>query len=246
MAVWYDWTQGNSGRVHGHPKMNLPNYWLKLSETNAKIRETLLSALSSIFWGVQSHDSLVRYRVEHSKINFISPRAHVLFSNYWMRQVGYVEFCRSRRVLSAEVDNTLQDLHDDDEDNENDIKAIGWISKSTTLYVHHVFLYMSCRHCTTTTRKCLISRLEGDVTRRQRLSSSFPVIWHSPLEFKSRKSCQLLTNCGNWTRWNKRFKVWGSANSLCSDVFAAVSVVVALLPSFFAFLASFFFLLLGI
>ena len=27
-------------------------------------------------------DSLVRYQFEHSKINFISPRAHVLFSIY--------------------------------------------------------------------------------------------------------------------------------------------------------------------
>ena len=32
-----------------------------------------------------------------------------------------------------------------------------------------------------------------------------------PLKFKSKKICQHLTN---WTRWNKRDKVWSSANSL--------------------------------
>ena len=36
-------------------------------------------------------------------------------------------------------------------------------------------------------------------------------IWYSPLEFNSRKSRQHLTNS---TRWNKRDKVWSSANSL--------------------------------
>ena len=35
--------------------------------------------------------------------------------------------------------------------------------------------------------------------------------WYSLLEFNSRIVCQQLTN---WTRWNKRDKVWCSANSL--------------------------------
>ena len=45
---------------------------------------------------------------------------------------------------------------------------------------------------------------------RQRLSSSFPELWYSLLEFNSRNICQHLTN---WTSWNKRDKVWSSANS---------------------------------
>ena len=33
--------------------------------------------------------------------------------------------------------------NDDDDGNENDKKAIGLISKTTTLLVHHAFLYIS-------------------------------------------------------------------------------------------------------
>ena len=46
---------------------------------------------------------------------------------------------------------------------------------------------------------------------RQRLSSSFPELWYSLLEFNSRNIRQHLTN---WTSWNKRDNVWSSANSL--------------------------------
>ena len=67
------------------------------------------------------------------------------------------------------------------------------------------------RRCTTTTWKCLISRFVEDVNTRQQLSYSFPGLWYCPLEFHSKKSCQHLTN---YTRWNKRDKVWSSANSL--------------------------------
>ena len=67
------------------------------------------------------------------------------------------------------------------------------------------------RHCTITTWNCLISRFVEDVNTRQRLSFSFPELWYSLLEFNSRKICQHLTN---WTSWNKRDKVWSSANSL--------------------------------
>ena len=62
------------------------------------------------------------------------------------------------------------------------------------------------RHCTTTKWKCLISRFVEDGNTRQRLSFSFPELWYSPLEFNSSKIWQHLTN------WNKRDKVWGSAN----------------------------------
>ena len=50
-----------------------------------------------------------------------------------------------------------------------------------------------------------------DVNKRQRLSFSFPKLWHSPLEINSRRICQHLTNL---TRWNKRDKDWSSANLL--------------------------------
>ena len=60
-----------------------------------------------------------------------------------------------------------------------------------------------CRHCTTTTWKCLISCFVDDVNSRQRLSFSFPELSYSLLEFNSSKICQHLTN---WMSWNKRDK----------------------------------------
>ena len=70
------------------------------------------------------------------------------------------------------------------------------------------------RRCTTTTWKCLISRFVKDVNIRQWRSFSFPELWYSLLEFNARKIIQQLTN---WTSWNKRDKVWSSANSLRVD-----------------------------
>ena len=75
-----------------------------------------------------------------------------------------------------------------------------------------LFCTFLCRRCTTTTWKFLISRIVEDVNTRQRLSFSFPELLYTLLEFNSRKNCQHLTN---WTRWNKRDKVWSSATSLC-------------------------------
>ena len=76
--------------------------------------------------------------------------------------------------------------------------------------MHHAFLYISRRHCTITTWKCLISRFVEDVNTR-RLYFSFPELRYSPLDFNSRESCQHLIN---WTRWNKCDKVSSSATSL--------------------------------
>ena len=74
-----------------------------------------------------------------------------------------------------------------------------------------LFCTFLCRHCTTTTWKCLISRFVEDGNTRQQLSFSLPELWNSPLEINSKKTCQPVTN---WTRWNKHYKVWDSANSL--------------------------------
>ena len=64
-----------------------------------------------------------------------------------------------------------------------------------------------------------------DLKTRQRLFSSFPELRYSHLEFNHRKIDQYFTNC---TRCNKRYKVSSSANSLFSDVFAAVAVLACL------------------
>ena len=71
-----------------------------------------------------------------------------------------------------------------------------------------LFCTFLCRHCTTTTWKCLISRSAEIVNTRKQLYFSFPELSYSLLEFNSAKNCQHLTN---WTRWNKRGKVWSSA-----------------------------------
>ena len=64
-----------------------------------------------------------------------------------------------------------------------------------------------CRHCTSRTWKCIISRFVEDVNTRPQLSE----LWNNLLEFNSKKNFQHLTN---WTRWIKRDKVWSSAASL--------------------------------
>ena len=70
------------------------------------------------------------------------------------------------------------------------------------------FRFAKQQLCTCIT--CLFSRFVEDVNTRQRLCFSFPELWYSLLEFNSSKIYQHLTN---WTRWNKRDKVWSSANS---------------------------------
>ena len=74
-----------------------------------------------------------------------------------------------------------------------------------------LFRTFLCRHYTTSTWKCLISRFVETVSTKERLSISFCELRYRLLEFNSRKKCQHLKN---WTRWNKRDKVWISGNSL--------------------------------
>ena len=74
----------------------------------------------------------------------------------------------------------------------------------TCITLFPTFLF---RHCTSRTSKCIISRFVEDVNTGQQLSE----LWYNLLEFNSRRNFQHLTN---WTRWNKRDKVWSSATSL--------------------------------
>ena len=50
-----------------------------------------------------------------------------------------------------------------------------------------LFCTFLCRHCTTTTWKCLISRFVENANTRQQLYFSFAELWYSLLEFNSRK-----------------------------------------------------------
>ena len=77
-----------------------------------------------------------------------------------------------------------------------------------TLHVRHIFLYIFLP--STKMWKCLISRLWRTWTQDHDLLFLF-LNFDTVLEFNSRKNCQHLMN---WTRWNKRNKVWSSETSL--------------------------------
>ena len=105
----------------------------------------------------------------------------------------------------------LGSLSDDDDDgSENGKKNKRFrLAKQQLCKCITFFCTFVCRHRTTTTWKCIISRFVGNVNTGQRLPFSFSELWYSPSEFNSRKICQHLTN---WTRWNKRDKIWNRAN----------------------------------
>ena len=68
------------------------------------------------------------------------------------------------RKLSVREMSVGSFSNDDGDGNENVKKAIGLLSKTTSLHVHHTFLYISLPllHATTTW-KCLVSRFMEDV-----------------------------------------------------------------------------------
>ena len=74
-----------------------------------------------------------------------------------------------------------------------------------------LFRTFLCRHCTTTTWNCLISRFVEDVNTRKQLSFLFSWTSIQSIRNNSRKNWQHLKN---WTRWGKQDKVWSRANSL--------------------------------
>ena len=109
--------------------------------------------------------------------------------------------------------------------NEKGKKAVGtidWQNKNTA----HAspFLLFLCRHCTTTAQKFLISHFVEDMNTRQDFLLFFPELWHSRLEFNSRKKLSTFDelNKMEWAHWS-----WLKQPEFFSDVFAAVNVVVA-------------------
>ena len=109
-------------------------------------------------------------------------------------------------------------LSNDDGDrvNEKGKKAIGLYRQKNNTVKHCRFITLSCtflsRHCTATTWKWENSRFWTEGCKHK-TTTFFFFSWTSlygRLEFNSWKNCQLLTNS---TRWNKRDKVWCSANS---------------------------------
>ena len=73
----------------------------------------------------------------------------------------------------------------------------------------NLFCKFLCRHCTTTTWKCLISRFVENANTRQQLYFSFAELWYSLLEFNSRKKIANI-----WRTERDGISVWSSATVL--------------------------------
>ena len=91
---------------------------------------------------------------------------------------------RSADFYSVLNNGTLETWRSIDADGyENVKKTNGLISKTTTLHVHHPFLYMSFLFCTTTTWKCLISRFKEDVNKQRRKFISLSELEYGHFKF---------------------------------------------------------------
>ena len=91
-----------------------------------------------------------------------------------------------------------------------------------------LFCTFLCRHCTTRTWKCLISRFVEDGNTRQQLSFSFAELWYSPLESASKKLANIQTIKGDGT---SAIKFEAAQIHFLSDVFVAAAVVRCCLSS---------------
>ena len=101
---------------------------------------------------------------------------------------------RASRVRVPVLSCTHRELSNYDADgNGNGKKAISLISKTTTLHMHHAFLYISLPSLPDYNVKVpefTFCRGRGHKTTT---FFSFPELWYSPLEFNSKNICQHLT-----------------------------------------------------
>ena len=135
-------------------------------------------------------------------------------------------------MVSSPWSCSLGRLSDGDGDgNENGKKAIGLISKTTTLHVHHAFLYIllsSLHDCdvkmqhsvalfATMLQRCVTLKIVvanrlvmGNANKRRRIFRSLSKLESSPQEINYREIRLYFTFSVNW---NKRDKVWIKAHS---------------------------------
>ena len=112
--------------------------------------------------------------------------------------------------------------NDDGDGNEDGRKATGSDWQTTTLHAFCTFLRRRC--CTTTTRKCLISRSVEDANTRQRLSFSFPELWYSLQNSTTKKFAKILRIKRDGI---SVIKFEAACIPFLSDVFVTVAAVVA-------------------
>ena len=88
----------------------------------------------------------------------------------------------------------LGSLSNDDADgNENGKKAIGLISRTTTLHVHHAFFVHFFAVVVRLQRENAWIHVLGGREHKTTTFFSFPEFWYSLLEFNSKSICQHLT-----------------------------------------------------
>ena len=107
--------------------------------------------------GLDCQDNWLTLHVQHAFLHIYLPSLH----GYNVKVLNFT-FCGGREHLLG----TLRS--DDGDGNGNATKAIGLISKTTILHVHHAFCTFLCRHCTVTTWKYLTSRCTEEVHKRFR------------------------------------------------------------------------------
>ena len=100
--------------------------------------------------------------------------------------------------------------NDDSDGNQDVKKAIALLRKTTTLHVHHAFLYISSRSLHDYDVKCLIASFMEDVNKRGRISFSLSKLECGPQEINSWEIRLHLPFSANWS---KRDKDWKNGNS---------------------------------
>ena len=93
--------------------------------------------------------------------------------------------------------------NDDGDGNEDVRKAIGLLRKTTTLHVHHAFLYISLPSLHDYDVKCLIASFMEEVNKRRRISFSLSKLQCGPQEINSSEIRLYLPFSANWNKPHK-------------------------------------------
>ena len=106
---------------------------------------------------------------------------------------------------------SLNNDNDNDDGTENGKKAIGLISKTVTLHVHHAFLYIFSPSLHGYDVKLPNFTFCGGCERKTTTLFFFSWTLIQSVRIQLQKKSPNLTN---WTRWKKLVKVWSRANIL--------------------------------
>ena len=94
-------------------------------------------------------------------------------------------------------------MNDDGDGNQDVKKARGLLRKTTTLHVHHAFLYISLPSLHDYDVKMPDCKFMEDVNKRRRISFSFSKLECGSQEINSREIRLHLPFSANWNKRNK-------------------------------------------